>query len=241
MLFNGIRVDLSKDLKYDYTYKPPGHDMPAKPWQRSPIDDLLGPGEKLLWAGRPPQKLVMFNIGDLFLIPFFLVWTGFACFWELAAIGIFLSDPASPAIIMPLFGLPFVAIGFFMLGGRFAGDVMVRRSTYYALTDRRVMIVTGRKGQTVTSVPLEKIENIGMMIHRNGTGTLNFTGVPGMAMLGSATVYARSTGKGVNTPPLFDHIVEPKKVYDMVMKAQDDLTVRQHGYTPQMRETEGER
>jgi hypothetical protein len=33
-------------------------------------------------------------------------------------------------------------------------------------------------------------------------------------------------------PPAFDHIPDPKKVYDLVLKAQDDLTVRQHGYTP---------
>jgi hypothetical protein len=231
MILNGIPVDLPENLKYDYTYKPPGSSATITPGRSSPIDGLLSPGEKVLWSGQPPRNLLMLNVGDLFLVPFFLFWTGFACFWEAMAITGFLSDPASPAICMPLFGLPFVAIGLFMLGGRFAGDVLVRRSTHYALTDRRVMIASGRRTRTVTSVPLEKIENVVMTLHRNGTGTLAFAGGPDAARFGSAYIYSRSTGDGSSPPPVFDHIPGPKNVYDLVMKAQDDLTVRQHGYT----------
>jgi hypothetical protein len=228
-------VDRSRDLKYDYTYRPPGNVAPAAEWKQSPIDGLLSPGEKVLWAGKPPQDLLILNAGDLFLIPFFLFWTGFACFWEAMAIaGLVEGGMDGPGICMPLFGLPFVAIGFFMLGARFAGDVLVRRSTFYALTGRRVMIVTGRKGRTLVSVPLEKIDNIGLTIHRNGTGTLNFAGGPDVAWLRGFTYNTGNTGNGQgNMPPFFDHIREPKKVYDLVMKAQDDLTVRQHGCTPE--------
>jgi hypothetical protein len=234
MLFNGIRVDLSKDLKYDYTYKPPGQDTMAKQRQSSPIDDLLGQGERVLWAGRPPRNLLLLNAGDLFLVPFFLFWTGFSCLWEAIAIGGLLdSGTGSPDICMPLFGLPFVGIGLLMLAGRFIWEPQARRSTYYALTDRRVMIVTGKKSQKVVSVPLEKIENIGMTVHRNGTGTLTFTGAPGATRFGSTTIYTGNAGNSANAPPQFDHIPDPKKVYDMVMKAQDDLTVRQHGYVPE--------
>ncbi len=231
MLLKGIQVDLSKNLKYDYTYKPPGSSATVAMGQSAPIDGLLSPGERVLWSGQPPRKLLMLNAGDLFLIPFFLFWTGFSCFWEAMAIAGFLSDPVSPAICMPLFGLPFVAIGLFMLGGRFVGDALARRSTYYALTDRRAMIVSGRRSQTVTSVPLEKIENVVMTVHRNGTGTLAFAGGPGAALFASAYIYSRSSKDGSSPPPVFDHIPDPKKVYDMVMEAQDDLTVRQHGYT----------
>lgn len=227
-------MDPSINLKYDYTYRPPDYRAPADGPQRSPIDGLLSHGEKVLWRGKPPQRLVILNAGDLFIIPFFLFWTGFACFWEAMAIGGFLEGGMGGAgICMPLFGLPFVAIGFFMLGGRFVGDVLVRRSTHYAVTDRRVMIVTGRKSQTLVSVPLEKIENIGMTIHRNGTGTLNFAGGPNLILVGGWTGYTSKNNGQVTTPPVFDHIPDPKKVYDLVLEAQDDLTVRRHGYTPE--------
>jgi Bacterial PH domain len=228
-------VDRFQNLKYDYTYKPPGSKAPAAGLEQSPIDGLLSSGEKVIWTGKPPRRLLMLNAGDLFLIPFFLFWTGFACFWEAMAIGGFLEGGmGGPGICMPLFGLPFVAIGLFMLGARFVGDALVRRSTFYALTDRRVMIVTGRNSQTLVSVPLDKIDNIGLTIHRNGTGTLNFAGGPNVAWLRGFTYNTGNTRNGQSSmPPFFDHIPDPKKVYDMVMKAQDDLTVRQHGYTPE--------
>jgi hypothetical protein len=227
-------VDPSKDLKYDYTYKPHGYNVPAAGRKQSPMEALLSSGEKVLWTGQPPRNLLVLHMADLFIVPFFIFWTGFACFWEAMAIGGFLEGGMGAAgICMPLFGLPFVAIGFFMLGGRFVGDVLVRRRTYYALTDRRVLIVTGLRGQNVTTLPLERIDSVGMNIHRNGTGTLTFTGGPDAAKFGSATIYARSTGNGANAPPLFDHIADPKRVYDLILKAQDDLTVRQHGYTPE--------
>jgi hypothetical protein len=197
---------------------------------------VLRSAEKVLWRGKPPQGLLVLHIADLFIIPFFIFWTGFACFWELSVIAIFLADPgnlAGPGICMPLFGLPFVAIGLFMLGGRFVGDFLARRRTFYALTDRRVMILTGLQGKNVTSVPLEKIDNVGMTIHRNGTGTLVFARGPNAARYSGFTYYATATGNSSNTIPAFDHIADPKKVYDLVLEAQDDLTVRQHGYTPE--------
>jgi hypothetical protein len=226
-------VDAAKDLEYDYSYKPPGGGAQAAAAHRSPIEGLLGPGERVLWAGRPPQRLLMLYMGDLVIIPFFLFWTGFACLWEAVAIGgVLAGGMDGPGLCMPLFGLPFVAIGVFMLGGRFVGDTLGRRSTHYALTDRRVMIVTGRRNQNLISVPLDKIDNVGMTIHRNGTGTLSFAS-PGVVQPGGYTYYKGSMGSGQGTLPAFDHIPGPKTVYDLVLKAQDDLMVRQHGYTPE--------
>lgn len=232
MLLNGIQVDLPKNLKYDYTYKPPGYDAPYSARTREPIDEVLSPGERVLWRGQPPQSLLLFRAQDLALVPFFVIWTGFSLFWEAMAIGAFLEGGmGGPGICMPLFGLPFVAIGLFMLGGRFIMDVPARRRTYYGLTDRRVLIVSGLRDRSIVSVPLDKIHNVEMILHRNGKGTLMFSG-----QVKAKMARGRYYSSGVNynsTVPSFDHIPDPKAVYDMVLEAQDDLKVRQRGYIPE--------
>ena len=42
----------------------------------------IRPGERLLWRGGPDPK-VIFGPEDLFLVPFSLLWGGFAIFWEI--------------------------------------------------------------------------------------------------------------------------------------------------------------
>ena len=230
-------MDTPENLKYDYTYRPPGTVVtPAA--GRSPVNDLLRPGEHVLWSGQPPQGLIVLRMQDLAVVPFFVAWTGFALFWEAAVVWAQLSSDEGmfgPGLCMTLFGLPFVAIGLYMLVGRFIADVPARRNTHYALTDRRAMIVSGVRNRNVLSVPLDRIENVDLKLHRNGKGTLTFAGHLDAAQLGGITIRSENS----TALPSFEQVESPKKVYDLVLKAQDDLTVLQHGYTPEGRSGTG--
>src|SRR4051794_13692177 len=83
----------------------------------------LAPGEALLWSGRPDPARMRKQFGIwLFAVP----WTVFALVWTGLALSIWLVGPAAGAfrwgfgIAMPLFGIPFVLVGLFMLRMPFA-------------------------------------------------------------------------------------------------------------------------
>ena len=67
------------------------------------IGNHLGQDEKLLWSGKPRSGIV-FRTCDIFMIPFSLMWGGFAIFWEIGALSIPKDEAGAIAIIFPLFG-----------------------------------------------------------------------------------------------------------------------------------------
>ena len=95
-------------------------------------DRYLGPGEYVLWEGRPgPGALV--GREDAFLIPFSLAWCGFVAFWELTAL-------RQGLALFALWGIPFILVGAYLLFGRFLVEASRRRGARYAITTEKVLI-----------------------------------------------------------------------------------------------------
>lgn len=118
------------------------------------VDDerqLLAPyllsGETLVWTGRPdPAK--HFSASDVYLVPFSLLWGGFAVFWTIGAL-----RQGAP-VPFALFGLPFVALGLYFIVGRFIYKANRKRRTVYGLTEGRALVATS--SGSLSEAPIQR-------------------------------------------------------------------------------------
>ena len=115
----------------------------------------LDRGEKLIWEGSPAGGLKI-RPSDLTASFFGLFFLGFSIFWVYMASSITRDAPGSGGfgLIFPLFGLPFVAVGAYLVFGRFLWKAFVRTKTRYALTDTRAIIATNAFGRKLKSFPI---------------------------------------------------------------------------------------
>jgi len=78
------------------------------------IENELEAEEKIFWSEMPIKCFFTPKATGLFL--FGIPWTAFALFWTAgAAFGTSQAEESGPFILFPLFGLPFILIGFGML------------------------------------------------------------------------------------------------------------------------------
>lgn len=139
------------------------------------LEQELEGGERVDWVSRPipswwdPASLGMF----MFAIP----WTAFAIFWTVGAAFMVWFAPGPNngvpwmALFFPLFGLPFVGVGLWMLSTPWR----VRRDkarTLYALTDSRAIIIDGGSSTTVRSLRPDEIGPLRRSEKRDGSGDL---------------------------------------------------------------------
>jgi len=139
------------------------------------LQSEINRGEKLLWWGQPaPMRTVLPSL-PIFL--FALPWTGFACFWICMAYRgtHHLAQRQAEAFnwIFPLFGLPFVFIGLSLLSLPMLSYFKARK-TYYALTDKRLLILTDGREKTVENLDFKSLSN-GVRTEYGGRGDLTWT------------------------------------------------------------------
>ncbi len=81
---------------------------------------------------------------------------------------------AQPLTVFEVVGWLFIAIGLYLLVGRFFVDARVRRNTYYGVTDRRILILTGFFGNRFVSIPLDRVGEMNAIRRADGSGTIQF-------------------------------------------------------------------
>jgi len=174
------------------------------------ISSHLGSGEVLLWSGQPRTGIV-FRPQDAYIIPFSILWCGFAIFWETMVI-----KQGAPFFFM-LWGIPFVLIGLFFVFGRFFADAYTRGKTFYGVTSERIIISRGFFTQQLKSLSLRTLTDVSLTQKSDGSGTITF----GSSNMINAFFPAGAwPGAGRYAPPSFDLIDDAKSVYDIIRSAQ---------------------
>jgi uncharacterized membrane protein len=82
--------------------------------------DHLLDGERVVWSGQAGQGLIL-TARNAFLIPFSLLWCGFAVFWTIKAM-----ESRAPSFFT-LWGTMFICFGLYGVVGRFVPDALIRR------------------------------------------------------------------------------------------------------------------
>lgn len=165
---------------------------------RSKLDD----GEQLVWSGQPRQGLVL-QPTDIALIPFSLLWGGFAFYWEFEVVA------THQFWVLQLWGIPFVLLGLYLVVGRFFADAYVRGQTYYGLTDKRVII---ERASTTQSIPLSDLKGVVLAAKADKSGTI-VLGPANLPAPSSLNAYMGSTRVQY---PMFQMIPDAQSVYDQI-------------------------
>jgi len=174
------------------------------------IERELDRGEQLLWFGQPSLG-VKLHLPDLVLLPMGLLLTSFGIVIHPVA----LRNGWEPDNILG--SLPLVLVGVYLLGGRWLWDAKRRARTVYAVTDRRIILVSGIFRTRVRSIDLRTLGDLSFIERRNGKGDF---------LLGSdAWGLSCLIGTGLPlvtslAPPLLESVDQARHVYEIIRDAQ---------------------
>jgi hypothetical protein len=156
---------------------------PSRDSAREVFRAYLLPDEDVLWFGQPDPK-ILFTPDDLFLIPFSLLWGGFAIAWEIGVIAALASGQERSGNggylwQFAVFGLIFVAAGLYLIIGRHIFKRIWKKRTYYGVTSRKVIAVTRLRRESAKAAFIEDISSLNKRVRKDGAGTITFGNVPG--------------------------------------------------------------
>jgi len=171
----------------------------------------LLPGERLVWAGKPKSGL-MLTARDGFLIPFSLMWGGFAIFWEWSVLDSTRGN--SPGGFFALWGIPFVLAGLYLILGRFFVDAWARARTAYGVTGQRILILRDGPFGKFTALAIDRLPELSLNERADGSGTIRF---------GGDSIFGRRNGFSGWSPaldgtPQFLAVPDARAVFDQIQK-----------------------
>lgn len=188
------------------------------------IQQNLYPSETILWSGQPLTS-ILFHGSDWFSIPFAVFWSVFTFFWEYSATNHFGQD-GSPPWFFALWGIPFILAGQYMLWGRFVYATWQKQKVLYAVTNRRVMVITRAFSGKFVDGDLRNLSSVSLTTRNDGAGTIEFSPQPddGGQSGWSTNGYRNRNQMGVDLSRLaFYDIANVREVYQTIQAQRDKL------------------
>ena len=182
---------------------------------KSVIAAELEEGETLLWSTQPRQGFLL-HPSDAFMIPFSLIWGGGSIFWEYQVL------TSDAPFIMALIGLPFVIIGLYLIAGRFYYDARVREKTFYGITDRRIIILSGVRKKQAHYVAIGEIENLQKFENMDGSGSI----VLGFEEITTAYQSQMPIPGQMESTPRMNNLTDVRKPFAIIEKLRAEVTSR---------------
>ncbi len=166
----------------------------------------LLPGERVVWEGQPYTGSIFRPI-EVFLIPFSLLWGGFALFWNVSAW-------TTADLSFNLFGLPFLIAGLYITFGRFLIDISLRKNLAYFVTNKRILVERRSSGSNTKSLDIKRLPALELDERSDGSGTIRF---------GSSGGWFTGNNFGIWQPtfdptPQFIRIPNVRSVYQTIQK-----------------------
>lgn len=175
------------------------------------VEDILkrelANDENLLWSSQPKQGIV-FRGSDFFMIPFSIMWGGFAIAWETTAI------IGGAPFFFWVFGIPFVLLGIYFIFGRFKVDELLRKKTYYGITNKRIIIASGLFSRSIKSLDPKILTDLSLTEKAGGIGTICFGQKNPFFWFDGMPI----PGMEQYTVPKFDLIENARDVYGLIQK-----------------------
>ncbi|TCD10775.1 hypothetical protein EZ449_07760 [Pedobacter frigidisoli] len=169
---------------------------------------ILGLNEQIIWTGKPKTGIILRG-SDAFLIPFSILWGGFAVFWESTVIA------SGGPFFFKLWGIPFVLAGLYITIGRFFVDAKKRSNTVYGITSDRIIIKSGIFSREIKSLNIRTLSDITINQKPDNTGTITLGPVDFRSSMMQGVEWP-----GVKQTPQLEFIENVKSVYDKIIEFQ---------------------
>ncbi|MCI8947602.1 MAG: hypothetical protein HFI91_11210 [Lachnospiraceae bacterium] len=172
------------------------------------LKNYLAPDEQVVWRGKPMEGKI-FSRNDIFMIPFSILWGGFAIFWEFSVL--LMPTP----FFFKLWGIPFVLVGLYMMAGRFFVQEYRKKRTYYAITDKRILQLQGNK---LSVLERRQLPEMHMTVDKDGSGTIAFDryGRGRFRYMWAGGLFADASGQSGQVDPLLENIPNVNQVYQIL-------------------------